>query len=158
MLFPQSYIQNCIVDYLRTLPNAETDPEVLQLNSEIVLKSIEVQHGLLVEQARGIYSFSHLTFQEYLVGRNFVNTVEPQVLDKNLTQLVSHVTEPRWREVFLLVAGMLENADALVRFIQQYSNRLMTADEKLLQLLVWLDRKALSVQAPYKPAAIRAFT
>jgi len=71
-----------------------------------VLKSIEAQHGLLVERGREIYSFS-LTFQEYFTARNFVANSDPQVLDKNPAQLVSHMTEPGWREVLLLTAGML---------------------------------------------------
>lgn len=155
--FPQSNVQQYIVNYLRSLPNAQTDPEELQLSSEAVLKSISVQHGLLVEQARGIYSFSHLTFQEYLTARNIVASFQPQVLNKNLTQLTSHISETRWREVFLLTAGMLENADVLMELMQQHSSQLMAADPKLQQFLVWLHHKSLSIQAPYKPAAISAF-
>jgi len=63
-----------------TLSTAQTT--AAQLNSEAVLKSIEAQHGLLVERAE-IYSFSHLTFQEYFTARNFVANSDPQVLDKN---------------------------------------------------------------------------
>ncbi|HCF29418.1 MAG TPA: histidine kinase [Cyanobacteria bacterium UBA11049] len=155
--FLQSNVQHYIVDYLRTLPIAQTDPEELQLISEAVLKSISVQNGLLVEQARGVYSFSHLTFQEYLTARNIVASFEPQVIDKNLAQLTSHMTDPRWREVFLLTAGMLENADTLMQLMQQHSDGLMAVDEKLQQFLVWLHQKSFSVKAPYKEAAIRAF-
>ncbi len=155
--FSQSNLLQYIMDYLRSLPTSETEPEVLQLHSESVLKSIEAQHGLLVEQARGIYSFSHLTFQEYLTARNIVASFQPQVLEKNLARLTSHITEPRWREVFLLAAGMLKNADALMQLMQQYSDELMAADEKLQQFLVWLNQKSASVQVPYKSAAIRAF-
>ena len=155
--FQQSNVQRYIVDYLRTLPIAQTDPEELQLISEAVLKSISVQSGLLVEQARGVYSFSHLTFQEYLTARNIVATFKPQVIDKNLAQLTKHMTDLRWREVFLLTSGMLENADTLMQFMQQHSDQLMAVDEKLQQFLVWLHQKSLSVEAPYKSAAIRAF-
>lgn len=155
--FSQSNLLQYIMDYLRSLATSETEPEVLQLHSESVLKSIEAQHGLLVEQARGIYSFSHLTFQEYLTARNIVASFQPQVLEKNLARLTSHISEPRWREVFLLAAGMLKNADALMQLMQQYSDELIAADEKLQQFLVWLNQKSASVQVPYKSAAIRAF-
>jgi len=47
----------------------------------------------------GKFTRSHLTFQEYFTARNFVANSDPQVLDKNLIQLVSHMTEPGWREV-----------------------------------------------------------
>ncbi|MBV8887107.1 MAG: NACHT domain-containing NTPase, partial [Chroococcidiopsidaceae cyanobacterium CP_BM_RX_35] len=58
--FRQKEVELLIADYIRGLPDASAEPETLQLDSEAVLKSIEAQHGLLVERARGIYSFSHL--------------------------------------------------------------------------------------------------
>lgn len=154
--FVQSNVQHYITDYLRNLPAAETDPEVLQLSSEAVLKSLEA-HGLLVERARGIYSFSHLTFQEYLTARNIVASSEPQILEEKLIDLVSNLTEPSWRKVFLLTAGMLGNPDYLLRLMKQHIDALVAADEHLQQFLIWLNQKSLSVQAPYKSAAIRAF-
>jgi len=105
--FEQDKIQGCIADYLRTLPNAITDRATLQRDSEAVLKAIEVQHGLLVERARGIYSFSHLTFQEYFTARYFVESPSSQALEN----LSNHITEKRWREVFLLTTEMLPNAE-----------------------------------------------
>lgn len=77
--FEQSKLQEYIADYLRLLPDAETDPVVLQLHSEAVLKSIEWQHGLLVERSRRIYSFSHLTFQEYFTARHITTETEAKV-------------------------------------------------------------------------------
>jgi predicted NACHT family NTPase len=100
--FEQNKIQGCIADYLRTLPDAKTDRARLQRDSEAVLKAIEAQHGLLVERARGIYSFSHLTFQEYFTARYFVENSGSHALEK----LTNHITEKRWREVFLLTAEM----------------------------------------------------
>ena len=52
------------------------------MDSEVVLKALEAQHGLLVERARGIYSFSHLTFQEYFTAREVVNNSAAQALEK----------------------------------------------------------------------------
>ncbi len=67
--FKQKVVERKINDYIRNLPGANIEEDVLQLDSEDVLKSIEAQHGLLVERARGIYSFSHLTFHEYFTAR-----------------------------------------------------------------------------------------
>lgn len=105
--FEQEKIQRYIADYLRTLPHAITDQVKLKGDSEAVLKSIEAQHGLLVERAKGIYSFSHLTFQEYFTAKYFVESSGSQALE----ELSSHITEKRWREVFLLTAEMLPNAE-----------------------------------------------
>ena len=79
--FRQKEIEQYIADYIRNLPDTSADVEALQLDSEAVLKSIEAQHGLLVERARGIYSFSHLTFQEYFTAREIVASSQPQVLE-----------------------------------------------------------------------------
>jgi predicted NACHT family NTPase len=76
--------------------------------SKKVLVSIAEQHGILVERAHKIWSFSHLTFQEYLVARSFCDGTD-------LQPLMEHITDYRWREVFLLSSEMLHNrADLLL--------------------------------------------
>ena len=151
--FEQNKIQQLIADYLRTLPDSQSDPETLRLDSEAVLKSIESQYGLLVERARQIYSFSHLTFQEYLTARQFVASSNPQALE----HLVNHVGEKRWREVFLLAAGMLRNADDLLQLMKQKIDAIAASDEKVQELLRCINKKTLSVEYIQQPAAIRAF-
>ncbi|MBO1350960.1 MAG: hypothetical protein EBE86_027955 [Hormoscilla sp. GUM202] len=61
-----------MTEYIRNLPDDSNDEETLQLDSEAVLKSIEAQHGLLVERAKIIYSFSHLKFHEYFTAREII--------------------------------------------------------------------------------------
>ncbi|MEP0917542.1 NACHT domain-containing NTPase [Leptolyngbya sp. DQ-M1] len=152
--FKQKDAERYITRYIRNLPNASQDEEALQLDSEAVLKSIEAQHGLFVERARGIYSFSHLTFHEYFTARKIVTSADA---DSLLLELTSHITDKRWREVFLLTVGMLENADALLQPMKQGIDRILAQDEQLQQFLNWVEQKSGSVKAPYKPAAIRAF-
>lgn len=48
--FRQKEIEQHIADYIRNLPDTSKDFEALQLESSAVLKSIEAQHGLLVER------------------------------------------------------------------------------------------------------------
>ncbi len=124
--FEETALQHLIADFLRTLPNAQTDSSALELDSIAVLKSIEVQHGLLVERARRIYSFSHLTFQEYFTARAIVAGFEP-----SLQQLVRHLTQTRWREVFLLTAQMLPNADRLLQLMKQHLDALVMAPQAI---------------------------
>ena len=151
--FKQKELEEQIADYFSNLPEFITEQQELQLSSEAVIKSIEVQHGLLVERVRGYYSFSHLTFQEYFTAREIVVNASSQTFKK----LVSQITEPRWREVFLLAIGMLRNADELLQLMQQQIDELISSDEKLQQVLSWCKQKSLSVEVPYKPVAIRAF-
>ncbi|MBD0361806.1 MAG: NACHT domain-containing NTPase [Coleofasciculus sp. C3-bin4] len=155
--FKQRDVERYIADYIRNLPNAQTHPEALQVDSEVVLKSIEGQHGLLVERARGIYSFSHLTFQEYFAARKIVTSSDPQALERALQCLVSHITDKSWREVFLLAVGMLPPADYLLQLMKQQVDLLVATDEKIQQFLRWVSEKSSAVEVPYKPAAVRAF-
>jgi predicted NACHT family NTPase len=67
--FKQRMVEGQIQNYICNLPNAASNLEALQVDSEAVLKAIEAHHGLLVERARSIYSFSHLTFQEFFTAR-----------------------------------------------------------------------------------------
>ncbi|NJR62445.1 MAG: NACHT domain-containing protein [Cyanobacteria bacterium CRU_2_1] len=72
LFFEKGEVLQVIAEYLRTLPTPIGDVEALWLNSEAVLRAIALQHGLLVERARDVYSFSHLTFQEYLTAKHIV--------------------------------------------------------------------------------------
>ena len=155
--FRQKEIEQHIGAYIRNLPEVSTQSEALQLDSEAVLKSIEAQHGLLVERARGIYSFSHLTFQEYFTAREIVASSQPEVLEAALKKLVSRITENRWREVFLLSVGMLRNADYLLQLMKQQIDQLLAEDPHLQAFLVWVSQKSRAVPATYKLVTIRAF-
>ena len=156
--FKQREVERYITQYIQNLPDASTDPEVLELDSVAVLKSIEAQHGLFVERARGIYSFSHLTFHEYFTARKIVTSCNPYATnDPTLQGLVSCLAEKRWREVFLLSVGMLDSADALLRLMKARIDGLLEGDEKLQQFLRWVDEKARSVNVPYTTGAVRAF-
>ena len=148
--FKQRDIEKHIAAYINNLPNANTDPDARQLDSKIVLKSIEAHHGLLVERAKGIYSFSHLTFQEHFTARYYVDT-------QSLQELSSHITENRWREVFLLAVEMLNPADDLLKAMKAEVDKILAGDEVLQEFLTWVQAKSQSVDAPYKPSATRAF-
>jgi predicted NACHT family NTPase len=122
-----------------------------------VLKAIEAQHGLLVERALGVYSFSHLTFQEYLTARNIVASPDTATLMEALQRLSTHIREPQWREVFLLTAGLLRNAEPLLKLMKQQIDSLVAVNCHLQEFLAGISQKCYLLQTPYKPAAVRAF-
>jgi predicted NACHT family NTPase/DNA-binding CsgD family transcriptional regulator len=145
--FKQSMVENYIGEYIINLPNAKTDPEALQVDSEAVLKSIEAQHGLLVTRAKGIYSFSHLTFHEYFTAAKIVTSCKTkEALQANLG---CHLTEPRWREVFLLATGMMEDATELVELMKKQVDELVADDGKIQEFLCWLNEKTKSLNEIY---------
>ncbi|MEC4817858.1 MAG: NACHT domain-containing NTPase [Scytonema sp. PMC 1069.18] len=148
--FKKKTVEAYIVDFISNLCNASTEQKELELDSEAVLKSIEAQHGLLVARATGIYSFSDLTFHEYFAAREITRKSAWE-------RLVEHITEKRWREVFLLTVGMMREANDLILLMKQKIDDLLAKDEKLQQFLAWVEKQSKSVKVLYKPAAIRAF-
>ncbi len=155
--FKQSTVEQSIRDSIRSLPNAAIDAEELQLESEDVLKAIEAQHGLLTERARGIFSFSSLAFQEYFTARKIVASHNLQGLEQALEGLVNHITDPNWREIFLLTASMLRSADSLMQLMKQQIDALVAQDPYLQEFLTWASQKSSTTIAQPKIATVRAF-
>jgi predicted NACHT family NTPase len=142
--FKQSTVERHITEYIRNIPGTGTDEEALQLDSEAVLRSIMAQHGLLLERAKGIFSFSHLTFHEYFAAKRIVDSSITQG-NKEFLRLGKNVTNRRWREVFFLVVEMLPDASSCLLTIKQEIDKLLAGDEKLQKYLVWLDEKSKSI-------------
>lgn len=121
------------VEHLLGVKEEEIEPD-----SIAILKGIEAQHGIFVERAKGVYSFAHLTFQEYFTARYIVDHVREGALEKLVEQ---HLYDPNWKEAVLLTAGLLDNADELLELMRRKSeealevpeiNALMKAAEKSL--------------------------
>ena len=131
------------------------------LDGTKVLKTIELEQGILVEQAIDVYSFSHLTLQEYLTARYIVENDSYEDIVKN------YLTETRWKEVFLLVAGLLRGkvnqlfkADKLLLAMEKEANNYLKTslgESKLVPILQWADEMTKdSVDSPIKPVGRRA--
>ena len=148
--FRQEDLQRQIKDYICNLPEASAEPVALRLDSEMVLKAIEHHHGLLVERARNIYSFSHLTFQEYFTAREIER-------ERYFETLMQYIPNPQWKEVFLLTAEMLRRADDFVKMMKERIDGIWAHDEKLQAFLALLDKKTNSMKFTGKKAAIRAY-
>lgn len=155
--FESSEVLPIIEDYLKTLPNASTDLETLWLNSEAVLKAIEFQHGVLIERAKDVYSFSHLTFHEYLTARKIVVTPTQESLNTELEKLATHLTDFRWREVMLLTASMLPKADFLLEKMRAEIEAMVKQNQALKEFLTLIQEKVNSLQLSYRSSSLRAF-
>jgi predicted NACHT family NTPase len=148
--FLQERAETLIGDYLRTLPGT---PALLDIDLEDVLHELEAQHGILVQTAQRVYTFAHLTFQEYYAARHIVDNAASGTLPK----LPPYAHEDRWREVILITASLLDNADVFFAHFLDALAAIVAPHTWLVAFLTWVARKAGAVDAPYRPAAIRSF-
>lgn len=145
VLFEQAEIEGYIAEFLG----------IGLRDSRAVLRGIGFQHGLLIERADKVWSFSHLTFQEYFVAREII-TVQKSLV-KELQALINHITKKHWREVFLMATEMSPNANGLLLGMKQSIDSLPAKNTNLQKFLHWLKEKSNTVQTKYKPYAVRAF-
>ena len=66
-----------------------------------------------------------------------------------LQELVNHLFDKRWREVFLLATAMSSNADRLVLLMKEKIDSFLAQDEKLQEYLEWLKEKTTTVNIEY---------
>ena len=83
--------QKLVNAFFQQLPGISQEDRFVNLNSKAVLDSIEVQHGLLVERARGIYSFANLPFHEYFTAKYIADLAEKD--DAIVSYLADCITE-----------------------------------------------------------------
>jgi len=155
-LFKKATVEQHIVRYIRSLPGASEDEDILHLDEEAVLKSITAQHGLLIGRARGFYSFSHLTFQEYFTAQYIVS--QTTVLNQALQNLATHITENRYREVFLLTTEMLPKADELFLLMKNYIDQALLKEldqiPKLRDFMAWVFARAAEADLNLNQASV----
>lgn len=113
-----------------------------KLDGTEIVKSIDEQHSLLTKRALHIYSFSHLTFQEYFTAQYVIDHSSEENLEKVLTQ----ITKPRWNEVYRLIASLLPNADIFFSLFLRELKKIITKDQILVTVIKWA--KQISTKTP----------
>jgi hypothetical protein len=112
--------------------------------SEDILTAIEVQHGLLARRATRVYSFSHLTFQEYFTAQYIIDHLET---DEGLfNNLFTYFNNPRWREVFPLVAGLLSTPSSFFERLVMHIREPIKKYKALDNILQNIDDLATEIQ------------
>jgi len=126
---PHRILEGHIARFIENLP--EANEKTLEPDSKVILRAIEAQHGIFVQRAKGIYSFSHLTLQEYFTANYVIDNAKKGTLE---TLIENHFTEEKWREVFLITAGMLEEADDFLLMLKEKADALLE-DKKVAAFL-----------------------
>lgn len=146
LFFAKNRLINQIREFLVDNLNAPR-----HLDAETVLKEIEIQQGILVERSRNAYSFSHLTFQEYLTAKCIVDN------QKSLQLVRNHINDRHWKEVFLLIAGLMPGkggGDNLLMAMERQAQAYI-ASSKLEFLIAWASHSTTRVLNDFKISAQR---
>ena len=141
--FKEREITPLIQDYFKELPGIS--PNFLwQMDCQAILNSIQAQHGLLIERAVGIWSFSHLTFQEYFTAHAIVNNEDLEILDTWLENISSR----RWYEVFSLTLEIALEAPNIERFLillKSRTDNYIASNSEIQKFLEWVNLKSESI-------------
>jgi len=142
VLFEQTEIEGYIAEFFG----------IGQLESGALLKAMEAKHGLLIERAEEVWSFSHLTFQEYLVATWFCKHSSVECLGK-------HFIKQHWREVYLLASEIIDKPQEAVHFIKKSKEIIDISflTPNLQEFLMGLYQKAEKSKSLLKRGVIRAF-
>ena len=149
---PQHDLVQAITDYMQGLPPVGKEHRG-EIDGTVILQEIEAQHGILVQCAQRIYTFTHLTFQEYYTARYVAENTQRGALKR----LLIHVHEARWHEVILLVASMLYDTEDFFSEFQQALDIMVRDEPALTEFLSWAQHKAAAVDAPYKLTDVRGY-
>jgi hypothetical protein len=127
--FSKREVEWAILDYLHRLPDKERSGED---DAATVLRQIEAQHGLIVERAAGIFSFSHLTVQEYFTAAYIVKSQDEKLLDRVVEVALQ---DQKWREVVLYTVGLLPSADSVLAKMALRLKELRGSDPGVIRFL-----------------------
>ena len=132
---------------------ADDITRILRLNNRLeglsVLKAIESQHGLLIERADELWSFSHFTFQEFF-------TVQ-WLIGLSSRELYSRIESQSWQDTMRQLVRSQQPADNLLNLIKLAIDSSVSKDVDIQAFLSWLSQKArLSQSGNYMPA-VRSF-
>lgn len=155
VLFDREELEKCIGGFLG----------IERRESQMVLREIESQHGLLVERAEEVWSFSHLTFQEYLTARWFVEHDELAALSKHVVSNYYDDPAPRdlnmfsnhWNEVILIASELTSDKDNFLRLLKSNADDVLRNDLHLQSFLEWIFEKSLATKSSLTMSASRAF-
>ncbi len=92
------------------------------------LRFVKETAGLMIEVGSGLYSFVHLTFQEYLTATHLKKNGEAGGVGVIWDFIADRCGDARWHEVIRLLLGSFERAEAQEYFMERILPR--QADEE----------------------------
>jgi predicted NACHT family NTPase len=123
LIIKKHRILKILTKYFSEIPPNEIAKDV---DPDLILASIEAQHGLLIERACNIYSFSHLTIHEYFCAKRLAESAGNDWL---INILRNNACDDQWREIILMTSSMVDDGTFIVEcFSEQLAAALSEFD------------------------------
>jgi len=107
-------------------PKLQLDDESARQEAQAFIALAKSRTGLLIERGEGVYTFTHLTFQEYLAAGDIEHRLAHSI-DAIWGEIKPRLHDPHWREVILLLLGSLNKFERhpteLVRRILKHKDK-----------------------------------
>jgi predicted NACHT family NTPase len=175
--FDKSSILLSLSNYLIHHPTLSQVDNIRTISYK-VLEDFLVRYGLLIEVAKGIYSFAHCAIQEFFCAR-YLTTIPYELSNtfssreflasgqqedssiKSLQQVADHIFDTQWYEVILLVLESSPEQKKLLHELQGCLENKVSQNGNLLEFLHWIDKTAISISTKLEHSpeihALRAF-
>jgi energy-coupling factor transporter ATP-binding protein EcfA2 len=102
---PYGDLREFLAQYIAEIEEPpQDDPHEL---AEVFLRFVKERAGLLIEAGDGLYSFVHLTFQEYLTATHLRKSGETAGMGVIWDLIEERCGDSRWHEVIRLLVGSL---------------------------------------------------
>jgi predicted NACHT family NTPase len=135
LVFEKEILAQQVEGFFLQLPK----DEVVSANGESVLRTIQEHHGLIVERSQNLFSFSHLTFQEYFTAKYIIGNAANGSVNR---LIMKYWNNDQWYEIFRMTFGMLDEGTEPINYFINLLNSVLKTSQNLDSLFRWSYRKA----------------
>lgn len=124
----------------------------IYLDADAVIDAIAIQQGIFVERSNHVYTFSHLTLQEFLCAEHiFQWSLQEQLVEE-------YAIDDRWTEVFVLLTGLMGRA--AIKLLLELEKRINKYCEnpKINEWLNWVETQTVNSKSKFCNEIKRIFT
>jgi energy-coupling factor transporter ATP-binding protein EcfA2 len=116
---PHDDIVQFLTQHIDTNEKKRDDDDPAQDQAEEFFSFVKSSAGLMIEAGDRLYSFIHLTFQEYLSATYLTTFGEVGGAQSIWDELGGDLQNPRWREVVRLLVASLKSSKAQAFFVEK---------------------------------------
>ncbi|UVL17663.1 NACHT domain-containing protein [Pseudomonas sp. B21-044] len=116
---PRAELIQFLAQYISDNETIRDLDDLAEDQAETFVDFIRNAAGLLIEAGDGLYSFIHLTFQEYLCATHLASFGEKDGAPSIWRELKGDLQNPRWREVVRLLVASLRSTQAQKYFVEK---------------------------------------